>query len=139
MTLARQMAASPRTIIRKFKLPLDPELLTACQTLAELASIVRQAAATSGVAFAEVGGLARERDRTVIFYDTTDFDLYRNNFMLRKRVSWARDGAACEELVFKFAIRTVIWSRPWIRGRRWKFLTQYGSRSRFSRRQMGAG
>jgi hypothetical protein len=102
MTLARQMAASPRTIIQKFKLPLDPELLTASQTLVELASIVRQAAAASGVAFAEVGGLARERDRTVIFYDTPDFDLYRNNFMLRKRVSWASYGAAREELVFKF-------------------------------------
>jgi hypothetical protein len=102
MTLARQMATSPRTIFRKFKLPLDPELLTAPQTLAEIASIVRQAAATSGVAFAEVGGPARERDRMVIFYDTMDFDLYRNNFMLRKRVYWARDGAAREELVFKF-------------------------------------
>jgi hypothetical protein len=61
-----------------------------------------QAAVTGGVAFAEVGGPARERDRSVIFYDTADFNLYRNNFMLRKRVSWARDGAAREELVFKF-------------------------------------
>jgi hypothetical protein len=101
MILTRQMATSPRTIIRKFKLPLDPELLTAPQTLAELASIARQATA-SGVVFAEVGGPVRERDRTVLFYDTADSDLYRNNFMLRKRVSCARDGAVREDLVFKF-------------------------------------
>ena len=102
MILARQIATSPRTIIRKFKLPLDPELLTAPQTLVELANIVRQVAATSGVVFAEVGGPVREGDRTVLFYDTADSDLYRNNFMLRKRVSSARDGAVREDLVFKF-------------------------------------
>jgi hypothetical protein len=102
MILARQIATSPRTIIRKFKLPLDPELLTAPQTLVELASIVRQVVATSGVVFADVGGRARERDRTVLFYDTADSDLYRNNFMLRKRVSCARDGAVRADLVFKF-------------------------------------
>jgi hypothetical protein len=102
MTFSHQAEASSRMIIQKFKLALDPELLTAPQMLAELASIVRQAAATSGVAFTEVGRLARERDRRVIFYDTADFDLYRNNFILRKRVSWARNGAVHQEVVFKF-------------------------------------
>src|SRR5271163_3438864 len=60
MALTGKIAASPWTIIRKFKLPLDPQLLTALETLTELASILRQAAAASSVAFAEIAGPARE-------------------------------------------------------------------------------
>jgi hypothetical protein len=101
MKFAREMAASPRKIIRKFKLPLDPELPTGPQRLAELSSIMREAAAASGVDFGEMDR-PEERGRAVIFYDTADFALYRNNFMLRKRVSWERDGATRDELVFKF-------------------------------------
>jgi hypothetical protein len=101
MKLARQLAASPRTIIRKFKLQLDPELPTGPQRLADISAIVREAAVASGVGFGEIDRPG-ERGRAVIFYDTADFALYRNNFMLRKRVYWEHDGATREELVFKF-------------------------------------
>jgi hypothetical protein len=42
------------------------------------------------------------RARTVIFYDTDKFDLYRNNFVLRKRIFLARNDSAHQALVFKF-------------------------------------
>jgi hypothetical protein len=101
MKLAQQMAASSRTIIRKFKFPLDRELPTGPERLAELKGILRDAAIAGGVGFGEIDGPS-ERGRIVIFYDTADFALYRNNFMLRRRVSWEHDGATREELVFKF-------------------------------------
>jgi hypothetical protein len=44
----------------------------------------------------------QSRARTVIFYDTNKFDLYINNFVLRKRISLARDHSAHQTLVFKF-------------------------------------
>ena len=36
------------------------------------------------------------------FCDTDKLDLYRNNFVLRKRISLARNHSAHQELVFKF-------------------------------------
>jgi hypothetical protein len=44
----------------------------------------------------------KTRARTVIFYDTNEFDLYRNSFVLRKRIFLARDHSAHQALVFKF-------------------------------------
>jgi hypothetical protein len=44
----------------------------------------------------------RTRARTVIFYDTDKFDLYRNHFVLRKRMSLGRDRSTHQALVFKF-------------------------------------
>jgi hypothetical protein len=38
----------------------------------------------------------------VTFCDTDKLDLYRNNFVLRKRISLARNHSAHQELVFKF-------------------------------------
>jgi len=37
-----------------------------------------------------------------MFYDTDRFDLYRNNFILRKRTFRARDHSTRQELAFKF-------------------------------------
>jgi hypothetical protein len=89
-------------VYRKFKLPLDNSLLTDQKALAELRTALRQAAVISGVAFFEPAWQEHTRNRSVIFYDTDEFDLYRNSFILRKRIPSGRDQSAHQEIVFKF-------------------------------------
>ena len=89
-------------VYRKFKLPLDHSRLSDPKTLAELRTALRQAAITTGVALSEPAWRAYTRNRSVIFYDTDEFDLYRNSFILRKRTPLSRDHSARQEIVFKF-------------------------------------
>ena len=63
---------------------------------------MRRAADATGVGLSEPDPPMQTRARTVIFYDTDKFDLYTNNFVLRKRISLARDHSAHQALVFKF-------------------------------------
>jgi hypothetical protein len=89
-------------VYRKFKLPLDHSRLTDPKALAELQTAARQAAVTTGVAFSEPVCREYTRNRRVIFYDTDEFDLYKNSFILRKRTPTSRDHSARQEIVFKF-------------------------------------
>jgi hypothetical protein len=89
-------------VYRKFKLPLDHSRLSDPKTLAELRTAARQAAITTGVALSEPAWRGHTRNRSVIFYDTDEFDLYRNSFILRKRTPLSRDHSARQEIVFKF-------------------------------------
>jgi hypothetical protein len=89
-------------VYRKFKLPLDNSRLTDPKALAELRTAARRAAVTIGVALSEPVWQEHTRKRSVIFYDTDEFDLYRNSFILRKRIPSGRDQSAHEEIVFKF-------------------------------------
>jgi hypothetical protein len=103
VTGSRHTTLNARSLIRrKFKLPLDHLRLAEPEALAEIWSIVRRAADVTGVGLSEPDSPMQTRARTVIFYDTNKFDLYRNNFVLRKRISLARDDSARQELVFKF-------------------------------------
>ena len=103
MTISRQTALNARSLIyRKFKLPLDHWHLADPQALAEFWRIARRAADVTGVGLSEPDSPKQTRARTVIFYDTNKFDLYRNNFVLRKRMPLARNHSAPQELVFKF-------------------------------------
>jgi hypothetical protein len=87
---------------KKFKLPLDRRRLADPKGLAEIWDIVRRAADVTDVGLSESDSPKQMRVRTVIFYDTNKFDLYRDNFVLRKRISLARDDSSHQELVFKF-------------------------------------
>ena len=89
-------------VYRKFKLPLDHFRLTDPNALADLRTAARQAAVTTGVALSEPVWQEHTRSRSVIFYDTDEFDLYRNSFILRKRTSSSRDQSAHEKIVLKF-------------------------------------
>src|ERR1700730_7079930 len=103
VTISRQTAVNTHSLIyRKFKLPLDHWRLTDPKALAEFSRTARRAADITGVALAEPGSSKHTRDRSVIFYDTDEFDLYRNNFILRKRTPVGRARSARQELVFKF-------------------------------------
>ena len=87
---------------RKFKLPLDNLRLAEPEALADFWRIVRRAADVTGIELSEANSPIRTRARSVIFYDTDRFDLYRNNFVLRKRISFRCDHSVHEALVFKF-------------------------------------
>jgi hypothetical protein len=87
---------------RKFKLPLDRRHLADPKGLAEIWDMVRRAAYATEVGLSEPDSAKQMRVRTVIFYDTNNCDLYRNSFMLRRRISLARDDSGRQELVFKF-------------------------------------
>jgi hypothetical protein len=89
-------------VYRKFKLPLDHSRFTDPKALAELRTGARQAAVTTGAALSEPVCREYTRSRRVIFYDTDEFDLYRNSFILRKRTPSSRDHSARQEIVFKF-------------------------------------
>jgi hypothetical protein len=103
VTSSRHETFNARSLVhRKFKLPLDRSRLNDAKALAEIWHIVRGAADVSGVGLSEPDSPMQTRARTVIFYDTDKFDLYRNNFVLRKRISLARDDSAHQALVFKF-------------------------------------
>jgi len=101
--ISRQTAVNTRSLIyRKFKLPLDYWRLTDPKALAEFSRTARRAADITGIALAEPGSAKQTRERSVIFYDTNEFDLYRNNFILRTRTPLGRARSAHQELVFKF-------------------------------------
>ena len=103
MTISRQTAVNTRSLIyRKFKLPLDHWRLTDPKSLAEFSLTARRAADITGIALAEPASTKQTRERSVIFYDTNEFDLYRNNFILRTRTPLGRARSAHQELVFKF-------------------------------------
>jgi hypothetical protein len=100
---SRSTTLNARSLMhRKFKLPLDHLRLAEPGALAQIWRIVRRAADVTGVELSEPDSLVQTRARTVVFYDTDKFDLYRNNFVLRKRTSLARDHSARQALVFKF-------------------------------------
>jgi hypothetical protein len=103
VTISRQTTINARGLVyRKFKLPLDQRRLADPKAFGEILRIVRRAADLTGVGFSAPNSPKQTRVRTVIFYDTDKLDLYRNNFVLRKRISLPRDHSAHQELVFKF-------------------------------------
>jgi hypothetical protein len=100
---AHPTAINARALVyRKFKLPLNRWCLADPKALGEIRPILREAADVTGVGFSEPNAPKPTRLRTVSFYDTNKLDLYRNNFVLRKRRSLAREHSAHQELVFKF-------------------------------------
>jgi hypothetical protein len=86
------------------KLILKPDRFTSVQAFRDFGKIVQQTAKKVGVGFIpdEKAGL-RPEVREITFGDTSDFRLYNNAFILRRRISYV-DGfpVGDPELVFKF-------------------------------------
>src|SRR3974390_3258694 len=86
------------------KLILKPDRFTSLQSFRDFGKIVRRVAKQLGVGFIEDKKASlRPEIREIIFLDTPDFALYRNAFILRRRVSYV-DGfpVGDPEIVFKF-------------------------------------
>jgi hypothetical protein len=86
------------------KLILKPDRFTSVQAFRDFGKMVQRTAKRVGVGFiadAEAG--LRPQVREIIFADTSDFRLYNNAFILRRRISYV-DGfpVGDPEIVFKF-------------------------------------
>lgn len=87
----------------EFKLLLKPDELRRIVDAYGLWTHVHRAVDQAGVRFEPTPGDPRILQRDVMFYDTPDFDLYENHFILRRRTHF-RDGwtRSHDELTFKF-------------------------------------
>ena len=86
------------------KVILKPDRLTSLKALRDYGAIVQQAATRAGVGYSAQGlENVRPAVREIRFYDTPDFRLYNNAFILRQRVRY-EDGFPLgePEIVFKF-------------------------------------
>jgi len=86
------------------KLILKPDRFRSVESFRDFGKIVRRVAKQTGVGFIEDRRASLSPEiREIIFMDTPDFALYRNAFILRRRVSYV-DGFAVgdPEVVFKF-------------------------------------
>lgn len=86
------------------KLILKPDQFTSVQSFRDFGKIVRKTARSLGVGFIEDAAASRRPQiREIIFLDTPDFALYRNAFILRRRISY-EDGfpVGDPEIVCKF-------------------------------------
>jgi hypothetical protein len=86
------------------KLILKPDRFTSVRSFRDFGKIVQRTAKKLSVGFIEdAKAELRPEIREIIFYDTPDFRLYNNAFILRRRVSYV-DGfpAGDPEIVFKF-------------------------------------
>jgi hypothetical protein len=86
------------------KLILKPDRFKSVDSFRNFGKIVRRVAKKTGVGFIEDSKASLGPEiREIIFMDTPDFALYRNAFILRRRISYV-DGFATgdPEIVFKF-------------------------------------
>lgn len=86
------------------KIILKPDGLTSVKALRDYGAVVREAAAGAGVTYSDEGMASlRPAIREIRFFDTPDFRLYNNAFILRLRVRY-EDGFPLgePEIVFKF-------------------------------------
>ena len=86
------------------KLILKPNRFTSRQSLFKFVKVLRAPADQCGVHFSNVGyENAPLKIREVLFVDTTDFRLYNNAFILRRRIPYTDGFPSGEpEIVFKF-------------------------------------
>ncbi len=86
------------------KLILKPDRFTSVDSFRQFGALVQRTAARCGVGFIpDPQASLRPEIREIIFFDTPDFRLYNNAFILRRRVSYV-DGfpAGDPEIVFKY-------------------------------------
>ena len=86
------------------KLILKGDPFTSVDSFDDFARLVKRTAKQAGIAFSRKAYKdAKPRIREVLFFDTPDFRLYNNAFILRKRTEYV-DGFAVgdPEIVFKF-------------------------------------
>lgn len=87
----------------EFKVLLRPERLRRIVHAYELWQHLRGAVEQAKVRYLPIKGEPQIRQRDILFYDTPDFRLYENHFILRRRTHF-RDGwtTSHDELTFKF-------------------------------------
>ena len=85
------------------KLILKPDRFTSAKAFLEFGDLVARTAKESGVGFDNKGVVLKPQIREVLFWDTADFQLYNNAFILRRRIAY-EDGfpTSDPEIVFKF-------------------------------------
>src|SRR6476660_2519450 len=86
------------------KLILKPDRFTSVQSFRDFGKLVEKAAQKTGIGFiADLKAGRRPVIREIIFLDTSDFRLYKNAYMLRRRICY-EDGfpVGDPEIVFKF-------------------------------------
>jgi hypothetical protein len=85
------------------KLILKPDRFTSAKVFLEYGELVRKAAEAFGIRLDARGVVLKPEVREVVFYDTADFRLYNNAFILRRRIAYEDGFPAGEpEIVFKF-------------------------------------
>jgi len=85
------------------KIILKPDRFTSAKVFLEFGELVQGACRKCRVAFSRKGVVLKPQLREVLFLDTADFTLYKNAFILRRRILY-QDGfpVADPEIVFKF-------------------------------------
>ena len=105
--VAAGAGASTSTLQRpryaEFKVLLRPDKLQRIFQAYDLWQHMRGAVEQAGVRYEPIVGEPSIRQRDIMFYDTPDYRLYENHFILRRRTHF-RDGwsTAHDELTFKF-------------------------------------
>lgn len=88
---------------REYKIILQPQYFTTPKAFEDLWHIVRHTAKKYGVKVKEAEGAFESNVREVLFFDTEDFALYRNHFILRLRTRYKSGWpSGIPELTFKF-------------------------------------
>lgn len=87
----------------EFKVLLRPDKLRRIAQAYELWQHLRSAVEQAGVRYIPLAGEPSVKQRDILFYDTPDFRLYENHFILRRRTHFL-DGwtTSHDELTFKF-------------------------------------
>ena len=85
------------------KLILKPDRFTTAKVFFDYGKLVAKTAKEFGIGFTNKGVVLKPQIREVMFLDTSDFRLYNNAFILRRRIKY-EDGFPAEdpEIVFKF-------------------------------------
>ncbi|MFN7985825.1 MAG: hypothetical protein U0Q11_28610 [Vicinamibacterales bacterium] len=85
------------------KLILKPDRFTAAKTFFDYGALVAKTAREFGIAFNNQGIVLNPELREVLFFDTGDFSLYNNAFILRRRIAYEHGFPVGDpEIVFKF-------------------------------------
>jgi len=85
------------------KLILKPDRFTAAKAFFEYGKLVARTAKEWGIVFKDDGVVLKPQTREVVFWDTSDFQLYNHAFILRRRIAY-KDGFPTgePEIVFKY-------------------------------------
>jgi hypothetical protein len=85
------------------KIILKPDRFDSVKSFQEYGKLAAHAADQLGIGFSTKGAVPKPELREVVFFDTEDFRLYNNAFILRRRISYVDGFPAGEpEIVFKF-------------------------------------
>ena len=98
-----QSTPQDRVKYREYKVILQPGHFHSAQAFVDFWQVVRTTAKKFDVKVVEAENAFESNVREVLFYDTTNFDLYKNHFILRLRTHYKGGWpAGIPELTFKY-------------------------------------